>query len=50
MAAAVRVGQAMAEKLKTAGVKTAILDRGGFTYHGRIAALTDALREGGVKL
>lgn len=44
-----RVGELLAERAKAAGVDTAVFDRGGHTYHGRIAALADAVREGGVK-
>jgi large subunit ribosomal protein L18 len=47
--AAKRVGEAMAQKLKDAGVQTIVFDRGGFLYHGRVKALADAIRDGGVK-
>ena len=47
--AAQRVGQAIAERLKSAGVETVVFDRGGFLYHGRVKALADAAREGGLK-
>jgi large subunit ribosomal protein L18 len=43
-----RVGTLIAERLKAAGVKQVSFDRGGFAYHGRIAALADAAREGGL--
>ena len=49
MAAAVAVGKAIAEKAKAAGVESVAFDRSGFRYHGRIAALADAAREGGLK-
>ncbi len=45
----VRVGQLIAERAKAAGVETIVFDRGGYTYGGRIAALADAAREGGLK-
>lgn len=48
--AAKRVGGAMAEKLKAAGVAEAVFDRGGYVYHGRVKALADAVREGGIKV
>jgi large subunit ribosomal protein L18 len=44
----VRVGQLIAERAKAAGVGTVVFDRGGYTYGGRIAALADAAREGGL--
>jgi len=47
--AAKRVGQAIARKLKGAGVDTVVFDRGGFVYHGRVKALADAAREGGLR-
>jgi len=47
--AAQRVGRAIAEKLKSAGVETVVFDRGGFLYHGRVRALAEAAREGGLK-
>ena len=48
--AATRVGAAIAERLKAAGVTMAVLDRGGWLYHGRIAALAQAARDAGLKL
>jgi large subunit ribosomal protein L18 len=45
----VRVGQLIAERAKAAGVDEVVFDRGGYTYGGRIAALADAAREGGLK-
>ena len=47
--AAAKVGTAIAERAKKAGVETCYLDRGGFLYHGTIKALADAAREGGLK-
>lgn len=47
--AAASVGKAIAEKAKTAGVKTVAFDRNGFRFHGRVKALADAAREGGLK-
>jgi large subunit ribosomal protein L18 len=43
------VGQAVAERAKQAGVEAVVFDRGGFRYHGRVAALADGAREGGLK-
>jgi large subunit ribosomal protein L18 len=45
----VRVGQLIAERAKAAGISTVVFDRGGYTYGGRIAALADAAREGGLE-
>ena len=47
--AAKAVGSAVAARAKEAGVKRATFDRGGFMYHGRIQALADAAREGGLE-
>lgn len=47
-ARSVRVGQLIAERAKAAGIDTAVFDRGGYTYGGRIAALADAARENGL--
>jgi large subunit ribosomal protein L18 len=49
VAAATAVGKAIAEKLLKLGVKTAVFDRGGNRYHGRVKALADAAREGGLQ-
>ena len=46
--AARRVGQAIAERLREKGVTAVVFDRGGFRYHGRVKALTDAAREAGL--
>ncbi len=48
--AATKVGAAIAERAKKAGVTEAYFDRGGFLFHGRIKALADAAREGGLKI
>jgi large subunit ribosomal protein L18 len=47
--AAKAVGKAIAEKAKAAGVTQVAFDRGGRKYHGRVKALADAAREGGLK-
>jgi len=47
--AAAAVGEATAEEAKAAGVESVAFDRSGFRYHGRVAALADAAREGGLK-
>jgi len=47
-AAAAEVGKLVAARAKAAGVKDVVFDRGGFMYHGRIQALADAAREGGL--
>ena len=46
--AATRVGKAIAERAIAAGVSTVVFDRGGYVYHGRVKALLDATREGGL--
>jgi large subunit ribosomal protein L18 len=48
--AAARVGTLVAERAKAAGVERVVFDRGGFMYHGRIAALAEAAREAGLEL
>ena len=47
--AASRVGQLIAERTKAAGVDKVVFDRGGFAYHGRIAAVASAAREAGLE-
>jgi large subunit ribosomal protein L18 len=47
--AAARVGQLVAERAKAAGVERVVFDRGGFAYHGRIAAVAAAAREAGLE-
>lgn len=49
VAAAKKVGVAIAERAKAAGVSQVAFDRGGRRYHGRVKALADAAREGGLK-
>ena len=43
------VGKLLAEKARKAGVETVVFDRGGYLYHGRVKALADAAREGGLR-
>ena len=47
--AAAKVGSTIAERAKKAGVEECYFDRGGFLFHGKIKALADAAREGGLK-
>jgi large subunit ribosomal protein L18 len=49
-AKAKRVGQLVAERAKAAGVESVVFDRGGNRYHGRVAAVADGAREGGLAL
>ena len=48
--AATKVGAAIAERAKKAGIESAYFDRGGFLFHGKVKALADAAREGGLKI
>jgi large subunit ribosomal protein L18 len=48
--AATQVGTAIAERLKSAGVSVAVMDRGGRVYHGRVKAVATAVREAGLKV
>jgi large subunit ribosomal protein L18 len=47
--AAASVGRLVGERAKAAGVTTVVFDRGGFRYHGRVAALAEAAREAGLE-
>jgi large subunit ribosomal protein L18 len=47
--AASEVGRRLAERAKAAGVTAVVFDRGGFLFHGRVKALADAAREGGLE-
>ena len=49
MEAAAKVGAAVAERAKKAGIEDVVFDRGGYVFHGRVKALADAAREGGLK-
>ena len=46
---AAEVGKLLAQRAKEAGVGSAVFDRGGYLYHGRVKALAEAAREGGLK-
>ena len=46
---AAKVGKTLAERAKKAGVSKVVFDRGGFLFHGRVKALADAAREGGLE-
>jgi len=45
-----QVGELLAQRAKEAGIAAVVFDRGGYRYHGRIAALADGAREGGLQL
>lgn len=47
--AAKKIGELIAERAKSIGIEQVAFDRGGFDYHGRVKALADAAREGGLK-
>ena len=49
VAQAAEVGKTLADAAKQAGVESVVFDRGGYLYHGRVKALADAAREGGLK-
>jgi len=49
VAGAKAVGKLLAERAKDKGVKSVVFDRGGYLYHGRVKALADAAREGGLE-
>ena len=46
---AAEVGKLLAEQAKKAGIETIVFDRGGYLYHGRVKALADGAREGGLR-
>jgi large subunit ribosomal protein L18 len=48
MEQAAKAGQLLAERAKAAGVDTVVFDRGGYQYHGRVKALAEGAREGGL--
>ena len=48
--AAKNVGKLVGERAKAAGITTVVFDRGGFKYHGRVAAVADGAREAGLTL
>jgi large subunit ribosomal protein L18 len=45
-----RVGELLAQRARDAGIAAVVFDRGGYRYHGRVAALADGAREGGLQL
>ena len=49
IAAATAVGKLVAERAKAKGIETVVFDRGGYLYHGRLKALAEGAREGGLK-
>jgi large subunit ribosomal protein L18 len=49
MEQAKRAGQLLAERAKGAGVESCVFDRGGYRFHGRVAAIAEGAREGGLK-
>jgi large subunit ribosomal protein L18 len=50
MEQATKAGEVLAERAKAAGVEAAVFDRGGYQYHGRVKALAEGAREGGLTL
>jgi large subunit ribosomal protein L18 len=48
MEQAAKAGQVLAERAKAAGIERAVFDRGGYRYHGRVKALAEGAREGGL--
>jgi large subunit ribosomal protein L18 len=49
MEQATKAGELLAERAKAAGVESVVFDRGGYRYHGRVKALADGAREGGLR-
>ncbi len=49
MEQAKRVGELLAERAKATGIEQAVFDRGGYKYHGRVRALAEGAREGGLR-
>lgn len=49
LAQAQKAGELLAERAKAAGIETCVFDRGGYQYHGRVKALAEGAREGGLK-
>ena len=49
MAQAKRAGELIAERAKAAGIETCVFDRGGYRFHGKVQALADGAREGGLR-
>ncbi len=47
--AAAKIGAAIAERAKAAGIESVVFDRGGYLFHGKVKSLADAAREGGLK-
>ena len=47
---ALSVGEVLAEKMKATGITEAVFDRGGFKFHGRVKAVADGLKKGGIKI
>ena len=45
-----RAGELLAQRAQSSGVQTAVFDRGGYRYHGRVKALAEGAREGGLRL
>ena len=50
MEQAEQAGKTLAERAKKAGIESAVFDRGGYQYHGRVKAFADGVREGGLKI
>jgi large subunit ribosomal protein L18 len=50
MEQAAKAGELLAERAKSAGVESAVFDRGGYQYHGKVKAFADGVREGGLKV